>query len=172
MHLAPDLTSAYPFRCTCGAGPCPTTNLCQGGIQRRVERTETTLSCWRKTLQDNDQSFRPSWELWTHTEPSSAEVPQHQCKSENGVTSCSQLCRQPALFYFQTPTSFRPRNRKMCRFFFFSFFPKLPLNSVSTKRDKGATDKATDALNDGLDRIHPAIVWSLTLTSNKNCKAG
>lgn len=56
-------------------------------------------------------------------------------------------------------------------FFFPFFFFKLPLNSVSTKRDKAAVDTAADALNDGLDRIHPAFVWSLTLKSNKNCKA-
>lgn len=43
-------------------------------------------------------------------------------------------------------------------FVFFSFFFKLPLNSVSTKRDNGAADTATDALNDGLDRVHLAIV--------------
>lgn len=41
---------------------------------------------------------------------------------------------------------------------FFFFFPELPLNSASTKRDKAAADTPADALNDGSDRACPAIV--------------
>lgn len=42
--------------------------------------------------------------------------------------------------------------------FFLFLFCKLSLNSISTKRDKAAADTVADALNDGLDRVHPAIV--------------
>lgn len=158
MHPMLDLTSAWPFRYTCGAGPCPTTNLCQGCIQRRGERTETILTCWRKTLcKTTIKASAPARSPGPTQEPRSAEVPQHQCKSENGLNSCSQLSRSLLCFISKHPLHFGAGTGR-CAVFFFLFFFKLPLNSVSTKRDKATVDTAADALNDGLDRIHPAFV--------------
>lgn len=166
-HPALHLTSAYPFCYTCGAGLCPTTNLCQSCVHRKRGENTDHFDQSEEKLSARQQSKHPplSSEPWAHT---GASFRRRYCNigANPGMASTpaagftvSLLC----FIYFQTPTAFRRRNRKVCCFlfsFYFlsSFFFELALNSISTKRDKAVADTAADELNDGLDRVHPALV--------------